>query len=134
MSKKSDLEMVLGVKVTPESLLCFGTEDGRKLSVKAYAITHVYFKVPEEVDFERCLKDLKFFSSVLRIRKAEDVHYGWDALYYSRITRIVAFDIIWYGEDFFNKRKDAYKSTMHQKIFREYNLNIDDVTVEHLKI
>lgn len=128
------LEKALGEKVTPESLLCFGTENGRSLHLTIYNRSSISFKIPNTIDFDRILKDLRLFSSVLRVRKPSDVFYGWDNVYFSKANRTVAFDILWYDKDYFLKRSNAYKSMLHERVFRDFGISASELNVEHSSI
>jgi hypothetical protein len=131
-ANKKRIEQSLGQPITPDTLLVFGTENGRGLKLYPFARSHVSFEIPDDIDFERCLNDLRLFSAVLRTRKDEDVHYGWDNIYFSKISRTVVFDIIWYDKDFYEKRKNAYKSKLHERVLERFSLKPTDIRVEHL--
>lgn len=129
-----DMQKALGAKLAPENLLCFGTENGRGLGLTAYTRSSVSFTIPGAFDFERVLRDLRLFSSVLRVRNPSDVFYGWDVVYFSRESRTVAFDILWYDESYFLKRKNAYKSFLHERLFTNFGITPNELKVEHSSI
>ena len=83
---------------------------------------------------DRVLKDMRLFSSVLRVRKASDVFYGWDTVYFSKANRTVAFNILWYDKDYFLKRSNAYKSMLHERVFRDFGISSSELNVEHSPI
>lgn len=129
MTNKTILEKYLGEKIKPENLLFYGTENGRSLGLTVYARSFVGFKIPESIDFDRCLKELRFFSAVLRVRKPSDVFYGWDSLYFSLIKRTIAFEILWYNEEYFKKRNKAYKSIFHERVFKDFGITADEINI-----
>ena len=134
MRQLTALEKVLGGKLQPENLLVFGTENGRGLGLSFLARSSVNFKIPDHVDFDRCLKDLRLFSAILRVRKQSDVFYGWDNVYVSRANRVVAFNLLWYDMDYFIKRKNAFNSILHERVFRDFGLSANEINVEHCLI
>ena len=116
---------------TPESFFLFGTEDGRGLNKKIYCISNVKLLLPDSPSFEHCKVELRLFSSVLKNRRAEDVFYGWDKIYCFPKIKEIDFDILWYNLVYFQKRKNAFKSIFHQKIFNELKLEEKNIYVEH---
>lgn len=133
-NKYFNLENRLGEKLKPENLLCFGTENGRNLGLTVHNRSSISFKIPDSVDFDRILKDLRLFSAVLRVRKQSDVFYGWDSVYFSKANRIVAFDLLWYDKEYFLKRSNAYKSMLHERVFRDFGISSEEINVEHSSI
>ena len=117
----------------PESLFLFGTEEGRVLNKPVYKISTVKLKLSDNSSFEKCKEELKLFSSVLRNRKSEDVFYGWDKIYCFPESKEIHFNILWYSDEYFEKRKNAFKSIFHQRIFKELKIEENNINVEHLK-
>lgn len=115
------------------SLFVFGTEEGRTLNKSICATSFIKLTLPDIVSFEKCKEELRLFSSVLRNRKAEDVYYGWDRIYCFPDNNEIAFKILWYSIDYFEKRKNAFKSILHQRIFKELKIEENSIHVEHCK-
>lgn len=112
-------------------LLWFGTEEGRSLGLEVVAKSTVYFAVPTDSLFDKAMLDLRAFATTLRLRKQGDVHYGWSRLFADRQRRAFQFEILWYDHDFFLKRQNGYKSTLHQRVLGEFGIAPEDLVVTH---
>lgn len=117
-----------------EDLLCFGTEEGRGLDLTVVAKSKVHFSVPNNTLFDKALSDLRTFATTLRLRRANDVHYGWGKLYANRSLRVFQFEVIWYNQEFYRNRHNGYRSTLHQRILSEFGISPDDLIVEHQSV
>jgi hypothetical protein len=123
---------MLGIPLSPqESLICYGTEEGRALAKRVVARSSVHFVVCDDGVLSRCLEDLRLFSAVLRNRPATEVNYGWGRITLDRSARRIAFDLNWYDRDYFHRRRGAYASRFHAEVLRRFNLSPSDLTVSH---
>jgi hypothetical protein len=43
----------------------------------------------------------------------------------------VLLGVAWYDQAFFDERRDAWFGAMHQRIYAELGIPMDDITVEH---
>ena len=112
-------------------ILQFGTEAGRGLGRTVVARSVVCLHLPHRKAFQRCIKALREFSVILRGREENDVRYGWDTVYVSQREFSVKFDILWYDRAFFTKRHNAYQSTLHQRVFEQFDVTHSDFTIAH---
>jgi hypothetical protein len=59
------------------------------------------------------------------------VHYGWGPVIIEDVAREVTFEIRWYDLLYFQRRKHAYTSKLHQIVLRQFGVTPEDLEVIH---
>src|SRR5690554_6812777 len=115
--KKSPLDILNILEDQPERLLVL--EGSEKLTNKArVACSNCEIIFMNESDILACIEALKKSDEQMRLRPEEQVLYNWKSTY--RVGMKLIFGVVWYDIEFFNRRKEAYKSNLHVSIFKRF--------------
>jgi hypothetical protein len=109
-----------------------GEDVRRAKSLQRVAITRAEIAFDSEEDLKKSLEIIK--DSDARLSKVPDseVMYDWQIVRRKGLT--VRFGVAWYDQDFFQKRKDAYQSSVHQGIFKQFGVPSQSIRFEHVPL
>ena len=109
-----------------------GEESRRPKSLQRVAITRAEITFDIEEQLKKFLEVIK--ESDERLSKVPDSEamYDWQEIRQKGLT--VRFGVAWYDEDFYQKRKDAYQSSQHQGIFKQFGANPQNMRIEHIPL
>ncbi|MEU0257573.1 hypothetical protein ABZ299_35105 [Streptomyces sp. NPDC006184] len=90
-----------------------------------------------EATARRCIQALKESDERLRSRPEELMLWDWQATCFEAEEGnengggTVLLGVAWYDRAFFDDRRDAWFGVMHQRIYKDLGIPMDDLTVEH---
>ncbi len=112
-----------------------GEASRRSADLSRYASTTAEITFDNEEDLQRFLSVIEETDRRLaavtdaEIRARTSAGYDWQRI--SRRDMTVRFGVMWYDQEFFERRKDAYKSAMHRVVLGDFNVSPDDLSVKH---
>lgn len=106
-----------------------GDDERRPPWLKKVARTVVELTLNTEKDLEMFLDEIKKSSDKLSLVPDDLLMYTWELVRRKELS--IRFVVAWYDLDFYEARKDAFKSDQHSKIFEKFNVTASDLTVTH---
>jgi hypothetical protein len=109
----------------------------RRGEKKPIARSDCSYYCPDEDTARLCIQALKESDERLRSRPEELMLWDWKCTYFEPEQDnpngggTVLLGVAWYDQAFFDERRDAWFGTMHQRIYAELGIPMDDITVEH---
>ncbi|MFD4143072.1 hypothetical protein [Streptomyces sp. NPDC058572] len=113
------------------------TDAARRGDKKPIARSECTYYCPDEATARRCIAALEESDKRLRERPEELMLWDWRATYFEAEQGnpngggTVILGVAWYDMEFFNDRRDAWFGRMHQKIYQELGIPLENIEVEH---
>lgn len=113
------------------------TDAGRRGDKKPIARSECTYYCPDEGTARRVIEALKESDERLRNRPEELMLWDWQATYFEAEKGneagggTVLLGVAWYDQEFFDDRRDAWFGAMHQRIYKNLGVPMDDITVDH---
>lgn len=113
------------------------TDPARRGDKQVIARSECTYYCPDEATAYRCISALKESDKRLRERPEEQMLWDWQAttwepeLHNPNGGGSVRLGVAWYDQEFFDERRDAWFGRMHQKIYQQLGIPLEDITVEH---
>jgi hypothetical protein len=84
-----------------------------------------------EAQLQACVQAIKESGeqTKLKIESGERPAYTWDRTFREGMT--IIFSVAWHDRDFFDSRKEAWKSKVHASIFDRFGVSPTNFTIEH---
>ncbi|MFH8387865.1 hypothetical protein ACH4E7_44520 [Kitasatospora sp. NPDC018058] len=92
---------------------------------------------PDAATAERCIEALRESDERLRNRPEELMLWDWQCTYWEPESGnpngggTVLLGVAWYDPAFFADRRDAWFGAMHQRIYQQLGIPLEDITVTH---
>ncbi|AWK12929.1 hypothetical protein DDQ41_15200 [Streptomyces spongiicola] len=92
---------------------------------------------PDEATGRRVIEALEESDKRLRERPEELMLWDWQATYWEAETDnpngggTVILGVAWYDQEFFDERRDAWFGRMHQKIYQDLGIPLENIEVSH---
>jgi hypothetical protein len=93
------------------------------------AQTSVEITFDDEALLEKCVEALR--ESDEELAKRPDALKMWDWAKTFRVGMTIQFGVNWYDIEFFNQRKDAFKTPKHVAIYEKFGATPDQFKVVH---
>jgi hypothetical protein len=113
------------------------TDAARRGDKKPLARSECTYYCPDEDTARRCIAALEESDKRLRERPEELMLWDWQATYFEAEKGnrhgggTVILGVAWYDRAFFDERRDAWFGTMHQRIYQQLGIPLENITVEH---
>ena len=112
-----------------------GEASRRALDLPRYASTSAEITFDNEEDLQRFLAVMeetdRRLASISDEQMRNDPGQGYDWQKVLRKGLTIKFGVMWYKKDFFENRKDAYKSEMHASVLKQFNITPSDLKIKH---
>lgn len=102
---------------------------GRRGDKKVIAVTKCELSFEKEEDIQTCIEQLKASDAEMAKRPDSQQKYDWICVWRRGMT--LDFGVAWYDKEFFDQRKDAYKSATHEELFKKFGAKPTDFKIEH---
>ncbi|MFD7578941.1 hypothetical protein [Kitasatospora sp. NPDC059817] len=95
---------------------------------------------PDAATAERCIQSLRESDERLRNRPEELMLWDWQCTYFEAEPGnpngggTVLLGVAWYDRAFFDDRRDAWFGAMHQRIYKDLGIPLEDITVTHWQL
>ncbi|MFF7638070.1 hypothetical protein ACFZB9_33705 [Kitasatospora sp. NPDC008050] len=92
---------------------------------------------PDAAAAARCIEALRESDERLRNRPEELMLWDWQATYWEAEPGnpngggTVLLGVAWYNAEFFADRRDAWFGAMHQHIYKQLGIPLEDISVTH---
>jgi hypothetical protein len=135
MSQAADKSLpvdILGVvEGSSESILLLEGETDvmRAAGREVIARTRCRMRFNSEAQLLACVDAIRESGERMREVPPEQALYKWERTF--RHGMNVLFSVAWYDQDFFEGRKDAYKSQLHTSLFDRFGISADEFHIEH---
>lgn len=116
-----------GIESAEHTLVVESGETPSGKEVVAKTSCEITFKNNE--DLSNCVEAIKESDEKMKLRPPAEVLYGWDNTYKNGMK--IHFGVLWYDFEFFERRKDAYKTILHASLFAKFNVSDEAFEVEH---
>ena len=96
----------------------------------------VYY-CPDAATAERCIQSLRESDERLRSRPEEQMLWDWESTYWEAEADnpngggSVLLGVAWYEQAFFDDRRGAWFGAMHQRIYKDLGIPMENITVTH---
>ncbi|HEV7333916.1 MAG TPA: hypothetical protein VGN63_22975 [Flavisolibacter sp.] len=128
-TKKAPLDILNVLEDQSERILVL--EGSEKVTDKPrVACSNCEITFANESDLLACIEALKQSDEQMRQRPQEQVLYNWKRTY--RVGMKLLFGVVWYDREFFERRKEAYKSNLHVSIFERFGIVPENFKIEHV--
>lgn len=113
------------------------TDAARRGDKHAVARSECSYYCPDEATARRCISALEESDKRLRERPEELMLWDWQATYFEAEQDnpngggTVILGVAWYDREFFDDRRDAWFGRMHQRIYQDLGIPLENITVEH---
>jgi hypothetical protein len=94
-----------------------------------YAVSHVDMKFDHEDDLVRCVRLLQWSDARMRAMTDPQILWNWNSSF--RNDQEIEFSVSWFGEEFFENRKDSFMDGMHSGFYSVFGLTPEDIRVRH---
>jgi hypothetical protein len=108
-------------------MILAGTEGG--VSRQPYAITEIEIEFDNERDLRNCVRMLRWSDERLRARPDQMILWDWRMTY--REGMKISFGVAWYEQDFFERRKDAFREPRHAGYYSMFGATAESFKVQH---
>ncbi len=111
----------------------------RRGSKTVIARSECTYYCPDAATAERCIESLRASDERLRSRPEEMMLWDWAMTWWEPEPEnpngggTVLLGVAWYDEAFFQDRKDAWFGAMHQHVYKQIGIPLEDITVTHWK-
>ncbi|MFF3097618.1 hypothetical protein [Streptomyces cyaneofuscatus] len=112
------------------------TDATRRGDKKAVARSECTY-CPDETTARRCIDALEESDRRLRERPEELMLWDWQATYFEAEQDnplgggSVILGVAWYDQEFFDDRRDAWFGRMHQRIYQQLGIPLENIDVSH---
>lgn len=96
---------------------------------KPHAVTEIKITFKDEDNLRKCVRLLRWSDERLRERPDLLIRWAWNNTY--REGMVISFGVTWFDEEFFNKRKDAFKEARHQSFYAKFGADASDFEMHH---
>ncbi|MEU3976409.1 hypothetical protein [Streptomyces bacillaris] len=113
------------------------TDAARRGDKKAVARSECMYYCPDEMTARRCIDALAESDRRLRERPEELMLWDWQATYFEAEQDnpvgggTVILGVAWYDQEFFDDRRDAWFGRMHQRIYQQLGIPLENIDVSH---
>ncbi|MFF2703389.1 hypothetical protein ACFVUQ_34125 [Streptomyces cyaneofuscatus] len=113
------------------------TDATRRGDKKAVARSECTYYCPDETTARRCIDALEESDRRLRERPEELMLWDWQATYFEAEQDnplgggSVILGVAWYDQEFFDDRRDAWFGRMHQRIYQQLGIPLENIDVSH---
>ncbi|MFC9915363.1 hypothetical protein [Streptomyces sp. NPDC127197] len=113
------------------------TDASRRGDKKPIARSECMYYCPDEATVRRCIDALEESDRRLRERPEELMLWDWQATYFEAEQGnpngggTVILGVAWYDQAFFDDRRNAWFGAMHQRIYQQLGIPLENITVEH---
>ncbi|SEM69775.1 hypothetical protein [Streptacidiphilus jiangxiensis] len=109
----------------------------RRADKKPIGKSDCTYYCPDAATAERCIEALRASDERLRERPEELMLWDWQCTYWEAEPGnpngggTVLLGVAWYDEAFFADRRDAWFGAMHQRIYQQLGIPLENITVTH---
>ncbi|MEU6628487.1 hypothetical protein ABZ905_09345 [Streptomyces parvus] len=113
------------------------TDADRRGDKKSVARSECTYYCPDKATARRCIDALEESDRRLRERPEELMLWDWQATYFEAEQDnpngggTVILGVAWYDQEFFDDRRDAWFGTMHQRIYQQLGIPMENIEVSH---
>jgi hypothetical protein len=108
-------------------MILAGTEGG--VGRQPYAVTEIEIEFDNERDLRNCVRMLRWSDERLRARPDQMILWDWRMTY--REGMKISFGVAWYDQDFFERRKDAFREPRHVAYYSMFGATPDRFKMQH---
>lgn len=134
----SILETVAKEAVTRVRVLAGGHNDPvLRVGKTVIARSECTYYCPDAATAERCIEALRASDERLRSRPEQLMLWSWDSTYWEAEMSnpngggTVMLGVMWYDREFFDDRRDAWFGVMHQRVYKDIGIPMEDINVTH---
>ncbi|MFH8260615.1 hypothetical protein [Streptomyces roseolus] len=116
------------------------TDAARRGDKKPVVRSECTYYCPDEATARRCIEALEESDRRLRERPDELMLWDWQATYFEAEQGnangggTVILGVAWYNEEFFTDRRDAWFGVMHQRIYKDLGIPLENIEVSHWRL
>ncbi|MGW2116332.1 hypothetical protein [Streptomyces zhihengii] len=116
------------------------TDAARRGDKKLVVRSKCTYYCPDEATARRCIEALEESDRRLRERPDELMLWDWQATYFEAEQDnangggTVILGVAWYDEEFFTDRRDAWFGVMHQRIYKDLGIPLENIEVSHWRL
>ncbi len=115
--------------ISEQRIMLLDPRDGNPRAEKPVAETECEITFADEESLQKCVAALRESDEELKKRPDAMKLWEWDKTY--RLGMKIIFGVIWYDKDFFDSRRDAYRSSSHVGYYKKFGASPDDFKVTH---
>ncbi|MGW3402839.1 hypothetical protein [Streptomyces zhihengii] len=116
------------------------TDAARRGDKKPVVRSKCTYYCPDEATARRCIEALEESDRRLRERPDELMLWDWQATYFEAEQDnangggTVILGVAWYDEEFFTDRRNAWFGVMHQRIYKDLGIPLENIEVSHWRL
>ncbi|MEV7562771.1 hypothetical protein [Streptomyces sp. NPDC089795] len=116
------------------------TDAARRSDKKPVVRSECTYYCPDEATARPCIEALEESDRRLRERPDELMLWDWQATYFEAEQDnvngggTVLLGVAWYDEEFFTDRQDAWFGVMHQRIYKDLGIPLENIEVSHWRL